>query len=149
MKTIKTYTINWCYLEEHLGFFFRIFRLYPAPRMRFEVEKTWDWNLSIKKIAIPWILSNRIRWKMNGSTDAIEKNVQNEIWTWKNVIRTWSYDLIFQLTEQEDDSFNRSYLVEYMELFTEFFVHTFFRKKIKSNFNTFTNDIQEKNFQFS
>jgi len=47
----------------------------------------------------------------------------------KDVISTMRYDLIFQLTESGDDSFNRCYLVEYLKFFSEFFVHTCCRKK--------------------
>jgi len=76
--------------------FFRIFRPYPCPGMRYEVGKTWFGH--------------------------------------------WSYELIFKLTESGDDSFNRSY-VRISGIFSEFSLHTFFRKKKKKkegrNFNTF------------
>jgi len=69
--------------------------------MRFEVERTWACNFSVRKIAISWALQNRIWLKMTRLTDTNEENVwnfwqnflstslsRNEIWSWKNVIRT-------------------------------------------------------------
>jgi len=59
------------------GNFFRIFRSYLASKMRFEVEKTWAWNFSVRKIAIAWVLLNKIQRKMARLTDTNEENVWN------------------------------------------------------------------------
>jgi len=55
--------------------------------------------------------------------------------------------LIFQLTESGDDSFNGSYLVEYLDFFQNFPFIPCPEKKNLSNFNTFANEIQERNVQ--
>jgi len=139
------------------GIFFRIFRLYPTPRMRFQVEKTWAWNFSVRKIAIPQVLQSRIGRKMTRLTDTNEENVsifffrifrprpcpEMRYEVAKMWFRQWPYDLISQLTESGDYSFYRAHLVEYLEFFAEFFVHPCFRRKTNSNSNTLTNEIQE------
>jgi len=64
MEKFEINTIDWCYIEEHLEFFFRIFRLYPALEMRFQVGKTWFGNVSFVQNAIKEILVNGIQRKL-------------------------------------------------------------------------------------
>jgi len=127
--------------------------------MRFAVKNTWPWDFSIRKIAISWVLLNRIRRKMSRSTDTNQKNVwdffqnfpspplsKNVVLSWKRLIRAMVIWPDFSTHGIGRWLVHQVLFSRISGIFSAFFVRTFFRKKIGSNFSTFTYEIQEKNF---
>jgi len=134
------------------GIYFRIFPMYPAPKLRFEIiKKTWAWDFSVRKLAILWVLLHRIGRKMNRLTDTDEENVWNffseffnpsPIYEWdfkwrKRDLNFRKYAILLVLRNEAQRKMIRSIGTVQKNVWNFFQIFLFIFKKIENSFLEF------------